>query len=170
MKFDINIKNFGKTKQAKLKVSPFTVIAGSNSSGKSFVSRALYSFFSTINQDHVTKSAIKSLSSIRVVLSSARYSLNSPSQTVSFLHTELTQLVEDLEHTINREYGQCTYIEQFSRIVVIEEKLQNIEIVKNELIKEIAGTKKYTGYLDKVSLISSLLQKFKLTINHRQDL
>ncbi|HBR4688327.1 TPA: AAA family ATPase, partial [Klebsiella pneumoniae] len=39
MKFDIDIKNFGKIKNAKVNIRPFTIIAGPNSSGKSFVTK-----------------------------------------------------------------------------------------------------------------------------------
>ena len=38
---DVDIQNFGKIKQAKFQVKPFTVIAGKNASGKSFVTRGL---------------------------------------------------------------------------------------------------------------------------------
>ena len=51
---DVEIKNFGKIKQAKFQVKPFTVIAGKNASGKSFVTRGLYSVFRTLNKDHLS--------------------------------------------------------------------------------------------------------------------
>jgi len=61
MQFDIGIKNFGKIRDAKIKIRPFTVIAGKNSSGKSFVTKSLYSFFSTINKDYVTTKAYEKI-------------------------------------------------------------------------------------------------------------
>jgi predicted ATPase len=41
VQFDIGIRNFGKINDAKIKIRPFTVIAGKNSSGKSFVTKSL---------------------------------------------------------------------------------------------------------------------------------
>ncbi|OTQ39091.1 AAA family ATPase, partial [Gilliamella apis] len=59
MKFNVNIKNFGKIQNANIVLSNFTVIAGKNGCGKSFVTRAFYSFFNTINKDHLTKDLLK---------------------------------------------------------------------------------------------------------------
>lgn len=48
---NIHFKNFGKVKDAEIRMRPFTMITGHNSSGKSFITRALYSIFYTLNQD-----------------------------------------------------------------------------------------------------------------------
>ena len=85
MKFDIDIKNFGKIKNAKVNIRPFTIIAGPNSSGKSFVTKALYSFFNTINNDHVTSSAFTSLTFIKSLVTAISYNLSRPSQNESQL-------------------------------------------------------------------------------------
>ena len=45
MKFKLNIQNFGKIEQATIQINHLTVLAGQNNVGKSFVSKALYSFF-----------------------------------------------------------------------------------------------------------------------------
>lgn len=55
MKLDVQVKNFGKISDAKVKLRPFTVIAGPNSSGKSFVTKALYGFFYTASKDHLSQ-------------------------------------------------------------------------------------------------------------------
>lgn len=55
----LKIKNFGKIKKANMRLCPFTVIVGPNSSGKSFVTKALYSIFHAINQDLVANKLIR---------------------------------------------------------------------------------------------------------------
>ena len=54
MELNIDIQNFGKISSAKIAVRPFTVITGCNSSGKSFITRGLYSIIYTLNQDIVS--------------------------------------------------------------------------------------------------------------------
>ena len=49
MQFIFTVKNFGKIEAAKIQVKNMTVLAGPNNSGKTFVSKALYSFFKTMN-------------------------------------------------------------------------------------------------------------------------
>lgn len=48
MHSDIEFRNLGKINKANIKIRPFTVIAGCNSSGKSFITKSLYSLFSGV--------------------------------------------------------------------------------------------------------------------------
>ena len=49
MSFKVAIKNIGKLADAELRVGRFTVFAGPNNTGKSFVSKLLYSLFDAMN-------------------------------------------------------------------------------------------------------------------------
>lgn len=53
MNFRVKIENIGKLDDAEIRVGALTVLAGPNNTGKSFVSKLLYSFFDTMNGDHV---------------------------------------------------------------------------------------------------------------------
>ena len=45
---DVAFRDLGKIKKAIIQLRPFTVIAGCNSSGKSFITKSLYSIFSSV--------------------------------------------------------------------------------------------------------------------------
>ena len=49
MNFKVEVKNIGKLTDAKLRMGRFTVFAGPNNTGKSFVSKLLYSLFDAMN-------------------------------------------------------------------------------------------------------------------------
>jgi len=53
MQFIFTVKNFGKIDTAKIQVKNLTVLAGPNNSGKSFISKALYSFFHAMNTANI---------------------------------------------------------------------------------------------------------------------
>ena len=53
MAFDLHIKNIGKLTDAKLRIGQFTVLAGPTNTGKSFVSKILYSLFDAMNANPV---------------------------------------------------------------------------------------------------------------------
>ena len=55
MAFNLHIKNIGKLTDAKLRIGRFTVLAGPNNTGKSFVSKILYSLFDAMNANHVAE-------------------------------------------------------------------------------------------------------------------
>jgi len=52
MNFDLHIQNIGKLTDAKIRIGRFTVFAGPNNTGKSFVSKILYSIFNAMNAEH----------------------------------------------------------------------------------------------------------------------
>ena len=51
MKTNLHIRNFGKIKSANLQLRPFTTIVGPNSSGKSLITKSLYSIFHSMSQN-----------------------------------------------------------------------------------------------------------------------
>ena len=51
MRFKLHIQNFGKITDAKIEIAPLTVFAGPNNTGKSHVSKLLYSLFDSGNAD-----------------------------------------------------------------------------------------------------------------------
>ena len=53
MAFKVKIKNIGKLKDAEVSIGQFTVFAGPNNTGKSFVSKLLYSLFNAMKANHV---------------------------------------------------------------------------------------------------------------------
>jgi len=52
MQLNLNIRNFGKLKDAEIRIGSFTVLAGPNNTGKSYVSKLLYSLFNAMNANH----------------------------------------------------------------------------------------------------------------------
>ena len=52
MAHELKIKNIGKLADAKIRIGQFTVFAGPNNTGKSFVSKTLYSLFDAMNANH----------------------------------------------------------------------------------------------------------------------
>lgn len=51
MKTNLHIRNFGKIKSANIQIRPFTVIVGPNSSGKSLITKSLYSIFNSLSKN-----------------------------------------------------------------------------------------------------------------------
>lgn len=67
MTLKVTIKNIGKLTDAEICIGGFTVLAGPNNTGKSFVSKLMYSLFSAMNANHI-QIHVKNL--IRPVVSS----------------------------------------------------------------------------------------------------
>lgn len=59
LSFQYNIKNIGNIENATITIKPLTIIAGENSSGKTFVTKSLYTILNSIYQDYFSDNLIK---------------------------------------------------------------------------------------------------------------
>lgn len=170
MQFDIDIKNFGKIKEAKVNIRPFTVIAGPNSSGKSFVTKALYSFFNTINNDHVTSLAYSNILKIKSLASHIFTDLNRPSNEEYQLLTVLRNAIADIENTINEEFRVNTYTRQISGLPLLDADTKRIQIAYDELRRVISPKAKYQKVKPHFDAIRILMGNLSKLINAPQDI
>lgn len=161
MKFSVEVKNFGKIVDAKVNLAPFTVISGTNSSGKSFLSRALYTFFSTINKDHVTAETIRLFSSINNLLRSGYALTKDPSIRIEEFFHELDILLVELDHTINSTFAGSTFLEQHANNLIIADQIDLIEDLIQGLSIELENKKKYNDLFERVSLSLRQIKSLK---------
>lgn len=106
MLFDLNIENFGKLGNAKIRVGRFTVFAGPNNTGKSYVSKLLYSLFNAMNAnlaavwlDELAKPVLRELRMIgRILASISDISPSSPGiqQTQSYVR-QMRSCIRDMK-------------------------------------------------------------------------
>ncbi|MDN8598650.1 AAA family ATPase [Citrobacter sp. S2-9] len=165
MQFNIDIKNFGKIQEAKLNIRPFTVIAGPNSSGKSFVTKALYSFFNTINNDHVTSLAYSYIIKMKSLINQIYSDLSRPSAEELYLLDGLFHSIEDIEKTINEEFRVNTYIQQIYGLPLLEADCKKIQKSYDELKNVISTKVKYDKVQKHFDAIRMLLSNMGRLIN-----
>ncbi len=70
MAFKVKIKNIGKLADAEIHIGDFTVFAGPNNTGKSFVSKLLYSLFNAMNANHAETHLDNLLAPVKITLRS----------------------------------------------------------------------------------------------------
>lgn len=68
MNYEIHIENLGAIKEADFIITPLTIIAGENGTGKSFVTKFLYSILSAVNIDVYSNHTITTISRLGSML------------------------------------------------------------------------------------------------------
>lgn len=116
MKLNFKIKNLGKLKEGTVKIRPLTVLAGKNATGKSFVTKSLYSIFSVLNKNVLHAETTKNIDRICHLLSiPAEQSLSAiekPSKESALLQSQLQKIhdsLNDVRHLGIEEYFFRTY-------------------------------------------------------------
>lgn len=64
MNYEIYIENLGAIEEADITITPLTILAGENGTGKSFVTKFLYSVLSTINVDIYSNYTVRAINRI----------------------------------------------------------------------------------------------------------
>ncbi len=103
--FKVKIKNTGKLLNAEINVGQFTVFAGPNNTGKSFVSKLLYSFFSSMQGNPVQTQTEQFLIPVMRPVASVRaweqrYASRSPDDNPLLL--DLESKIKEMHESIRR--------------------------------------------------------------------
>lgn len=193
MSFKLEIKNFGKLSDAEIDIGQFTVFAGPNNTGKSSVSKLLYSIFNGMNANHalvyfniLTKSLRDELKGLK------RYAYEDEDFPLSVLNTQIDQMEKTIKpcsidnfEEIERRLGQVVeYTEELSKTFMsiepeakkrlkkiglppsfYEESLEEIK----KALKELNTKIKKTGDLELLtngiqhSILRNLIQNFQVS-------
>ena len=134
MKFNVHIKNIGKLTDAKLEFGQFTVLAGPNNTGKSFVSKLVYSFFNAMNANHADVYLKNLLLSVTETRMFERMSMLDARMRVfdrdEFNSEEVSSIVATIAKIEEAFKGSTTdNVEKFSEI--IGGAVDNIKSVRN---------------------------------------
>lgn len=150
MSFQVKIKNIGKLADADIRIGDLTVFAGPNNTGKSFISKFLYSLFDAMNADPI-KGYIENL------MKSVRYPLRKLSRW-SRVDVSISSLFEEMNEEF-RELGnlveKCSAgdFEELDEIVPeCFEKVNKIGKIYKEIVSSIKAKEdnkmpRYTGVL-----------------------
>lgn len=98
MRLNLNIQNFGKLEDARIHIGGFTVFAGPNNTGKSYVSKLLYSLFNAMNADH---GAARLNDLIQPVIHDLEYLLKD----ISGKSQQMQDIIQDIRDRTQRMMG-----------------------------------------------------------------
>lgn len=128
---DVEIQNFGKIKHAKFQIKPFTLIAGKNGSGKSFVTRGLYSVFSSLNKDHLSIEVDEVMYSIHNFLAIAIATvgnIGAAQSEIRDLLAKMQAIVNDLSKNIRLVFHQNTLASQLAQKDILAAGVQQLRL------------------------------------------
>lgn len=157
---DVEIKHFGKIKHAEFAVKPFTVIAGKNASGKSFVTRALYSIFSSLNKDHLSIEFDECIFRIRRLLSNA-YIRTLEVDEILF---NIKLVTDRLAQNIDVIFHQSTLISQIAQKDILSIGIQQLKQLWMELEKNISSIEEYSGFTTYFEITGSTINKLEMLV------
>ncbi|SMY33248.1 AAA family ATPase [Photobacterium andalusiense] len=169
MKLDIEIKNCGKISHASVAIAPFTVIGGSNSSGKSFITRSLYSIFNSMADNSLQNIGEKLILRLLHMTSASEFELVAPNKQVKVNHKILLDSVCKLEQTVAFLRSDSS-LSDVARHKLVNESIYEAVRNCNIAFLEIEKIKKYDDYKTSLIAIREALVQFSKYINSPEGL
>jgi len=168
MKLKYNIENMGNIDKASISIKPLTIIAGENSSGKTFVTKSLYTILDSLYKNYFLNSLVSKLKLLERGFNYFQIELSKPTK-------------KDIEF---KEYSKL-YLEEikFFIIEVRESKFEEQEVITDRYIKKLnkfynrieiylkdrLKTKKFFKYENLLSEMLENLNELNYVINKRVD-
>ncbi len=128
MAFELNIKNIGKLSDAKIRIGQLTVFAGPNNTGKSFVSKLLYSLFDAMNANHADVHIKKLTEPAKTYLKRLMKLEGSNSDVLDSIATEMEKLENDLKDFTIEDIGELDKI-----IPDLAERVKNVRTMFSDI-------------------------------------
>ena len=148
MLFDLNIENFGKLDDAKIRIGRFTVFAGPNNTGKSYVSKLLYSLFNAMNAnlaavwlDKLAKPILRELQITERILSNrALRRLLSRGSAILLSSHDIRQKRDHVQQMRNCVQQMQGYVRQMRSYIRDMKRIVTTHIDDYESYEEVSGT------------------------------
>ena len=138
----LTINNFGPLDDATIQIGDFTVLAGPNNTGKSFVSKFLYSLFDAMNANHALvafETMVQPLEGWLQIFERIGYKSEEPP--LSVLKDEIQKVKHVLREAFSSDFSQ------------IDSELEKIKVIQPRLIEAI------DRLVDNYSLSKEMLKK-----------
>lgn len=162
MNFDLDIHGLGKLDNLRLQIRPLTVIAGENSTGKSFATKSIYCVLDALNQNHLVNTlrdaSSRFLTSLRYYEINIRQNIaRSDLEFIESTRSSFLNVIDDIAHCLEDlnilEHGE------------IEHRLKS---EKDELLKISESIDKYfkkRGHVQKIASNQEELMQARKHIN-----
>lgn len=166
--FTYKIENLGNIKEAKITVKPLTIIAGKNSSGKTFITKSLYTFLNTLGTPNYTNELKSKYSDLEYMFYKFTETLPSPANVdIEFIHyfeEELQKIIIMISDLEGRSYP-----EQRSKILGYTEDVNVAFNVTQDYISNRMTLKKFNRIKDLIDKFIFAFDNFKSVIDNHRD-
>jgi len=158
MKFNLNIQNLGNIQNADVEIRPFTLIAGKNSSGKSFITKSLYSVLDALNNNYIENELIINIRKIK--------------KNLDLFHSSFSNIVAIDQDFIERFYkNHIDYLEDFFDIYedFTDTFIDNLILIKKDIEEYLEKRSTLKKFKNKIKFLKFMIEAIETIIQVLKD-
>ncbi len=173
MEFDVDITGLGSLGNQTLRIKPLTVIAGENSSGKSFATKSIYCVLDALNQNHVMNSLSREATKFMRSLTRYGYGLeNKAAKVDSDFISGVREEFQNHFRSMTEFLSELNLLEQARIKVELDEELHGLLGLQTRVagyIEKRGNLKKITEHKVRLKEMSLALDNIINTIDNHKD-
>lgn len=168
MKLKLNIENMGNIDNATITIKPLTIIAGENSTGKTFITKTLYTILDSVYKNHFLFDFYSKFTALERSISSLYDNINPNTKDIQF-YTDFKKHYEQIQNTIFSDLVNRKFKEQdefISKNKIIFNRLNHLI---NQYIEDRIILKKFQKFLFELEDIKIALREFIYVAENREE-
>jgi predicted ATPase len=169
MKLQYNLENIGNIDKASITIKRLTIIAGENSSGKTFVTKSLYTILNSVYQDHFSNKIINKYIHLKHAYSNFYENLIKPSS-IDKGFEEKMLIYESEIYKVIFELIEVPFEEEEKVISNNYKIFDTFEKSIIEYFSERLKLKKFQKYIHDIEVILNHLNDFTNMIKDRREI
>ena len=170
MKIDARITNLGKLKDGLIKIRPITLLTGPNGTGKSFVTKSLYSIFNVVNRNVYHVDLIASIALCRVQLDVFMSQLAYPGQQDHQKIDHIRQAVDGIQTQLNQAAIELSLEDYLSYTKSVVASIDEISVYFAKYLESLTSRPKKKSSVKKHSkYVAEIFKKIKNKLENGKD-
>lgn len=169
MEFSLHIENLGNIKEAQVDVKPFTILAGENSSGKTFATKSLYCILDALNKDHLTNGLAADALLIKFIFEQLNYKIEKPIN----VDKKFLELIEDrFIPLIEEVIEHCDSLNLADQQNFAEDMFESLREIVNSVesyVEKRGNLKKFSHVKKDLELLVKKLNSFIFKMSNGRD-
>ena len=169
MKLKFNIENMGNIDQASITIKQLTIIAGENSTGKTFITKSLYTVLDSVYKNHYLNEFYSTFLHLESSVLNFYDAINPSSKDLNF-YNNFTDFINQIEHNVIEDLLKCKFKEQNKTLTKYKNLFDEFKILIEIYINDRTKLKKFQKHIEYIKTIQTSLDEFIHTINNRTDI
>lgn len=166
-KSEFNIANMGNISNATITTRGLTIIAGENSTGKTFITKSLYTVLDSVYKNHFFSEFLNSIFSLENSIEHFYDEINIPVKKDENFYSNVMYILGKIEEEVLDDLSDCKFKEQ--RRIINKHKVlfTELENIISPYIKDRLSIKKFKKYkYQLISINDSLANILSIVDNH----
>ena len=169
MKSNLTIENMGNINNAMITIKPLTIIAGENSTGKTFVTKSLYTILDAVYQNHFLDELLFKYKSLDMYFNIFQNSLSNPSQQDIEFQKYYKLVLEEIQFFIIG-VRESNFLQLDN---IAKKNVNKFSKFNQKILKYFEGrlrTQKFKKLEDIIVLIKQEINSFIYTITNQKEI